>query len=430
MTKPETTATVELTAEQVKVANKLAQVVVDTEAQGSLATFQQARALQQIRDEGLYKAIQKPDGGTYTTFGDYVRGVTTKSDATISQNISVVAAFSGYADEQLVGAGPEKLYVAWKMKGEGIYTTLDEALEAARTKTRSELMEIRKSGKAPKLNLVYLSALRVTQSQADRFDAVMREKFRATYEQVYQDAGAASDAQIVDHFLNVVGGLPNDFLLMAAAGEGGAAPAAAAIANDLTDEDLAYYFADALLERGTNPEEVFERIQAGIQGRKDKYEVMKREAEEKAAAQEKAAKEAEKVLARDIKRLQNVADNTIIDFSDGAEAQVLATEADGGNGVNRIMLKGLRDGKENIYSETGEWYDIRTIAGHGPVNYRKPVKEKPAAEKKAKASKQDAGSETSLGFSKAQQTGRKPKVSKKAAPAEGDTADSGEEFPE
>lgn len=429
----DTTTSDALTTEQIKLANKLTQIVVDTEAQGSLAVLQQARAFQQIRDEGLFRGVQKADGGNYVTFGDYIRGTTTKSDAVISQNISVVAAFSGYPDEKLAAAGTEKLYIAWKMKGEGIYGTLDEVLEAATNNNKLALREIRSSGKATKLSLVYLSALRVTQSQADRFDAIINEKFRATYDQVHQDEGGASDAQVVDHLLNVVGGLPNDFLLMAAAGEGGAAPTAATVASDLTDEDLAYYFADALIERGTNPDEVFERIRDGIKGREDRWEVEKREREERDRETLKAEKEAGKLTAKHVTRLQKVADHTVIDFADGALAEVLGTEVDNGNGVQRIMLKGLRDGSENIYNATGEWYKIEDIARHGPVEYHKPEKAKPAPkqaepkEKKAsskKAKSEDEGS--TLGMSKAQQAGRKPKKAK----ATTENADAAEEVTE
>lgn len=413
--KPTAPAEGELTEEQKRLANELAGKVRDYESQGSLATFAQARALQIIRDQRLYTAIQSPTGNTFSNFGDYLAFASTKSPSTISQNISVVSAFSGYSDEQLAQAGPEKLYVAWKMKGDGYYATLDEALNAAITKSRSDLMALRKSMNAPTAVTVYLSALKVPQAHADRFTATF-QKFKDNYGQAHNDP-APLDVPVLEYFLDVVGGLPNDFLLMAAAGQGGAAPEMEGgfRPTDITPTDAIYHIAEVMVESGIDPQEVIDQATVAIQGLKDRYELLTREKEAKAREDEKVANEKAKAINKSAGRLRKAVPNSVVVFADGAEALVKDTQvANDAGEVKEIWLQGLKDGTELVINPKGEKYNIDTIAAYGVVEIKPPAKEK--APKKAK---EEAPS--TLGMSKEQQSGRKPKKAK-ATPA----ADEGE----
>lgn len=412
------TTTETLTAEQRTLAAQLNERVKNLDVQGVLSAIAQARDLREIRDSELYRAIEKPSGGEYQNFGEYITDVSTKSPSTISQNISVVTAFSQYSDDQLAQAGLEKLDITRKMLGEGYYKTTDEALAAAIKRSRSELIDIRKSSGEPQVHTTPLSSRKVVKALATRFEEGF-QKFSAIYAQVHSDpANSPTDSQVTEFYLDVVNGLPESFLLEAASGQGGAAPEMAGgfTPKDVPVADVVYFLAEQLAEQGRDPEDILDQLREGVQSVQDRYEVQKREQAEQARAQEKAEKEAAKVTEKMVNKLQGAKPGQIIVFGDGAEAEVLDTSADTGEGIKGIFLKGLKDGQRDIFDEKGAQYNIEDVAAKGIVEVKKaPPAPKEKKAKETKAVKEEAPTQT-LGISKSQQAnsgkGKKPKASK------------------
>lgn len=419
--------TAELTTEQRTLAAQLNERVKSLELQGSLAVFAQARDLREIRDSELYRALEMPSGGFYPNFGTYIQTVTTKQPPTISQNISVVTAFSEYSDEQLAKAGPEKLDIARKMMGEGYYSNTDDALAAAIKHSRSDLLDIRRSQGGTQTITVALSARKVTKFQAVRMEETF-QKYAAIYAQAHGEAAEApTDSQITDFVLDVWAGLPNDFLLEAASGEGGAAPEMADgyTPKDVPLAEVIYYVAESAMESGRDPQEILDQLSVGFQSIKDRFAIQQQEREEQAKAQAKAEREAGKAQEKWVKKLQAAKPGQILVMGDGAKAEVMDTSADNGEGVQGIFLKGIQDGTELVFSDKGEQYAITEIASKGVTALEKAPpapKEKKVAAPKAKKEKAEepAAEESKLGMSKAQQAGRKPK---KAAAKKADDGD-------
>jgi hypothetical protein len=409
---------IEISNEQRNLAMQLDERVKTLELQGSLAIFAQARDLLEIRDQELYKAIEKPDGGFYQNFGDYVHQRTTKNPSTISQNLSVITAFSGYTDEQLAKAGAEKLDIARKMIAEGFYADTDAALEAAIKHSRLDLLDIRRSKGNTGTLTVALSQRKVVKASATRFEEIF-QKYVGIYTQVHGGSEAPTDSQVMDFFLDVTGGLPNEFLMEAATGQGGAAPTMEGgfTPVDVPVAEVVMYLAEQLVEAGRDPNEVIEQLQIGIQSIKDRAEIEAQERKEQEKAAEKARKEQEKEQAKWIKRLQGAKKGQILLMSDGARAEVLDTSADNGDGIKGIFLKGLLDGQETVFSEAGDQYLIADLVTKGVQELQKaPPAPKEPKGKKAKADAEPTP-ESTIGVSRAH-SARKPRKGKSAPVSE------------
>lgn len=416
-TTPATEPEFTVTNEQRTLAAQLNERVKTLETQGSIAVFAQARDLREIMTQQLFKAIETPSGGTYSTFGQYILAVTTKSPATISQNISVVTTFSEYSDERLAAAGPEKLDIARKMMAEGHYATTDEALQAAIRHSRADLLDIRKSKGSSAIPTVPLSTRRVVKALSTRFEEGF-EKFSAIYRQVHNDPNnMPTDSQVTEFYLDVVNGLPNDFLLEAAAGQGGAAPEMADgfTPKDVPVADVVYYIAEQLASAGRDPDEILDELREGVQSIQDRFEVQKRERDEQEKAKIKAEKEAakeaekaEKAQAKEIEKmtklLGTVGTGYVLTLKDGSVGEVVDVSADG----NQLMIKATNDTAGESFSDTEQPYAISDLATAGVASAKKPAKPAKVAAKVEEPA-------PTLGISKAQQVGKKAKAPKKAA---------------